>query len=362
MITSERVEELSDIRPFGSTMWLRNHWYVAAWAHDVGAELTARTILDEPVIVYRLPDGDVVALEDRCAHRSLPLSMGCLVGEVVQCGYHGLRYDRNGRCVSIPGQDSIPNRARVKVFPTVERDRLVWIWMGDPERADPAAVPDMHWLVDRRWTCSIGYHHIAANYRLLNDNLLDLSHESFVHVETIGSRAVAESPVKAEIIDDREVRVSRFMADCDPPPFYVKASGFTERIDRWHTTIFHPPSTLVIENGSKPAGATDPATFAERRVINLITPETASSSHYFWAIARAYELDDPGLTEYIRSNVVSTFDQDKAVLEAQQRVIAANPDDGFPISIKTDAGPILARRLLDRTLEREHRANALPIR
>jgi vanillate O-demethylase monooxygenase subunit len=341
-------------------MWLRNCWQAAAFSREVGRTILARRFLDEPVILYRTEGGEAAALEDRCAHRYVPLSLGRLVGDTVQCGYHGMCYDARGKCVAIPGQSSIPAGARVRAYPTLERHTLVWIWMGDPSKADPTRVPDVHWFEDPQWDCVPGYHHIEADYRLLNDNLLDLSHESFVHTETIGNRAVADSPVTASIVDNRYVRVHRVMENCEPPPFYVKATGFTTPIDRWHTSYYTPPGAIVIENGSKPAGSTDPSLAKQRRVLNLITPETATSSHYFWGIARAYDRRNAELDEYLFHEITRTFDQDKAVLEAQQRALGPDPKAAFPFSIKVDAGPIQGRRLLEAMLDLETRGEPLP--
>lgn len=338
-------------------MWLRNCWQAAAMSHEVGEAILARTFLGEPVILYRQRAGAVVALADRCAHRFLPLSKGRLVDDTVQCGYHGMRYDGTGRCVRVPGQEQIPSKAAVRVYPVVERYRMAWIWMGDPDRADPALVPDFHWLDAADWVACQGYHHVAADYRLLNDNLLDLSHESFVHTETIGNAAVADSPLTVTV-EGSVVRAHREIYDCPPPPFYVEAAGFSTNIDRWHTTFYTPPGFHIIKNGSMPAGLGKAAARArhlarERRVMNMITPETAATSHYFWAIARSYALDDAALTDYIRRETARTFDQDADILAAQQHSLGADPDTAFPVALRADLGAIQGRRVLAAAIERE---------
>jgi phenylpropionate dioxygenase-like ring-hydroxylating dioxygenase large terminal subunit len=337
-------------------MWLKNCWQVAAFSHEVGHEILARTFNDEPVILYRRRSGEVVALEDRCAHRFLPLSKGKIVDDTVQCGYHGMRYDGTGRCVRIPGQDHIPSKAFVRTYPIVERYKAIWIWMGDADKADPALVPDFHWMDDPEWTACQGYHYVEADYRLLNDNLLDLSHESFVHTETIGNAAVADSPLTVNV-DGSVVTAHRDMYDCAPPPFYVQAAGFSTNIDRWHTTIYTPPGFHVIKNGSMPAGLEREAARAqnltrERRVMNMITPETAATSHYFWSIARCYALDDTALTEYILTETARTFDQDGEILAAQQRALI-DKDAPFPVALRADLGAIQGRRVLAAAIEKE---------
>jgi phenylpropionate dioxygenase-like ring-hydroxylating dioxygenase large terminal subunit len=156
-------------------MFLRNYWYVAATDAEISRRPLGRMILGEPIVLFRAEDGTPVAFEDRCPHRHLPLSMGRLVGDTLQCLYHGLRFGRDGRCVYIPGQEHIPQAAKVRCYPVVERYRWIWIWMGDPMLADPAAIADFHWLDDPNWGAKGAYLHVEANWQLVVDNLLDLS-------------------------------------------------------------------------------------------------------------------------------------------------------------------------------------------
>ena len=252
--------------------WLRNAWQAAALSGEIGEQLFARTFLDEPVVLWRTPAGEVRALADRCAHRFVPLSAGRLDDGIIECGYHGMRFDETGACVGVPGQASVAPRATVRSYPVTEMHGLVWIWMGDPQRSRAAVVPDVRWRELAGWKFIGGYEHVAADYRLLNDNLLDLSHESFVHRDTIGNHAVADAPFEVETIDDRVVKLHRDMLDCDPPPSYRGTNG-TGKIDRWHTTYFTPPGYHLNYNGSKPAGAPMDAA-REGRVMHLLTPET----------------------------------------------------------------------------------------
>jgi vanillate O-demethylase monooxygenase subunit len=338
-------------------MYLRNCWQVAAFSSEVvGGQLFARTLCDEPLVLYRRLDSAPVALEDRCAHRSAPLSMGALDGDTLRCGYHGLCYDTQGKCVSIPGQAYVPGRARVRAYPAVEKHRLVWVWMGDPERADLALVPDIHWLDDPGWVAAEGYHRIAANYRLLNDNLLDLSHETYVHTRTIGHEAVAETPITVHA-EEGTVRIEKNMPGCTPPPFYQFLGRLkpTDRIDRWQRTVYRPPGTIVIDVGVQALDAPPGANRVEGRVINLMTPETATSTHYFWAFARNFRVDEPGVTEFLRANVARTFDEDKAMLESQQHRIGDVAEPQFTIAVKADVGPTQGRRLLAAMIEVESR-------
>ena len=334
-------------------MFLKNCWQVIAFGREIGGTPLARTICEEKVVLYRTGSGQAVALADRCPHRFAPLSFGRVVGDDIQCGYHGLCFDAEGQCVRVPGQDTLPQRAQVRSYPLVERDTFAWIWLGDEACADPAAIPDVHWVDDSAWAAVTGYHHFAANYQLVNDNLLDLSHESFVHEETIGNESVAESPCHVTLVGN-SVRAHRDMFNIETPPFYKRTTGFTGRINRWHTANFTPPGINIIENGSMPADAKDKSAALERKVINLIVPETTTTSHYFWAIVRQFGLNDKALSDYIFDGISKTFDQDKAILEAQQREIGDDPDRAsFPVSIRVDAGPIQGRKLVAAMLEKE---------
>jgi vanillate monooxygenase len=334
-------------------MWQRNCWQVIAFGREIGSTPLARTVCGEEIVLFRTTTGRAVALADRCPHRLAPLSLGRVVGDQIQCGYHGLCFDRDGQCVRVPGQDHVPPRAQVRKYPLIERHSFAWIWLGEPALAKPEHIPDFHWMDDSAWAAVPGYHHFGANYQLVNDNLLDLSHESFVHEETIGNESVAEAPASVTL-EGNTVRVHRDMLNIESPPFYKQTTGFSGRIDRWHTNSFTPPGFHVIENGSMPAGTRDKARALQRKVLNLITPETTTSSHYFWGVVRQFRRDDQALDEVIRDGIVRTFDQDKAVLEAQQRALGPEPDSvTFPIAIRVDAGPIQGRKLVAAMIARE---------
>jgi vanillate O-demethylase monooxygenase subunit len=342
-------------------MFLTECWQVAAYSSEVTAQVLARRLVDVPVLLYRTRAGEVTALQDRCPHRYLPLSMGRKDGDVIECGYHGMRFGPDGQCQHIPGQAMVPGRANVRRFPTVERHTFVWIWMGDASKADPDLVPDFHWMDSPEWAVAHGYHFIHADYRLLVDNLLDLSHETFVHPETIGNSAVADSPVSVKIVNERTVCAHRDMLGAAPPPQFVALAGFDGPIDRWQSTYYTVPGFCVIDVGAVPAGTGDKARGFEGRVLNLITPATADSSHYFWGHARNIRIDDEALTQIIQHSVFETFNQDKVVLEAQQREAAqvGTIDPGVVLGI--DAGPVQGRRILRAALKAQEALQAEPV-
>jgi vanillate monooxygenase len=267
-------------------MFLKNYWYVAASDQEVKEKPLGRIILGEPIVFFRSQDGALAAFEDRCPHRRLPLSMGKMVGDALQCHYHGLRFDRGGKCVRVPGQDLIPQSARVRTYPVVERYRWIWIWMGDPALADPDKITDFHWLDDPDWGAKASYLHVEANWQLVVDNLLDLTHLAFVHETTIGNMALVEhAAVKVKRAQDNVV-VTRWIIDQPAPPTFVKVGGFTSNVDRWQIIDYTPPAFLRLDVGATPTGTGAPegrrVNGISMRNLNAITPETETTSHYFW--------------------------------------------------------------------------------
>ncbi len=341
-------------------MFPRNFWYVAAWDNEVRRqELFRRTICNEPVVFYRKDDGTPVALEDRCCHRHMPLSDGILKGNNVECLYHGLLYDPSGTCINVPSQGNIPPDAKVRTYPVVERHRWVWIWMGDPELADPDEIADFHWMDDPDWRAKGTRLELEGNYLLLVDNLLDLTHLQFVHATTLGTNAISGAP----IVTDREdnlVRVMRWIMDSPPPPFFQKAGGFAPdlHIDRWQIIEYTPPGFVRLDVGGAVAGTGaregDRSQGFSMRNLNAITPETDTTTHYFWAQAHDFQIDDPTVTELLYQQVWTAFQEDLFVIRRQQENISAF-GSGMPdqVDFNQDAGGIQARRIVDRILAEE---------
>ena len=335
-------------------MWLKNAWYVAGHAAEiVPGKLMARRLLNQPVVLWRTDAGQAVAFRDRCPHRLVPLSMGRHDGDAIVCGYHGMRFGADGMCNHIPAQEQIPQKARATAYPLVERHALLWIWMGDAAQADAALIPDLHWMQSSDWVPSEGYLHIAADYRLVTDNLLDLSHESFIHTRTIGDDVVAQTPVRSDVVNEHVVRAHREMPNIEAPPFFARLMGDPEaRIDRFQTALFHPPGLNITFVKIRPAGATNQS--FDGRATHMLTPETERSTHYFWAFARNFVLDDAELTNYVRQATAATFDEDKAMLEAQQLGIEEEPETPLPqLALRVDGAPMQARRLLGKLVSQE---------
>ena len=336
-----------------------NAWYAAAWDAELRHELLPRTICNQKLVLYRTLDGTPAALEDACWHRLLPLSRGRLEGDDVVCGYHGIAYDAHGRCTHMPSQETINPGACVRSYPIVERHRHIWVWPGDPALADPAKVPDYHWNQDPAWAGDGQTIRVACDYRLVVDNLMDLTHEAFVHSTSIGNRAVAEAPFAATH-SERFATVTRWMTDIDPPPFWrtqiERARGHKGRVDRWQIIRFEPPCTIAIAVGVAPTGTGAPEGDRSHGVggyvLNTITPETDTSCHYFWSFVRDYDLGNQRLTTELRENVARVFREDELILEAQQQAMNERPDHRF-YNLNIDAGSMWARRMIDRMVAAE---------
>jgi phenylpropionate dioxygenase-like ring-hydroxylating dioxygenase large terminal subunit len=329
-------------------MFLRNYWYVAATSEELTPRLLGRVILNESVVLYRTPQGKPVAMEDVCPHRSLPLSLGGLAGDRVRCGYHGLEFDPTGKCVRIPGQEHIAAGWTVRTYPIVEKWRWIWIWMGEPGLADPAIIPNMYWNDDPSWTFTGGHFEIGCDYQLLVDNLLDLSHESFVHRSTIGNDAVAETPADTSV-EGQNVRVVRLMRNCPPPPLYTKLKAFAGNINRSQNILFSPPSNIVIESKSTAVESAG-SDALEYRVVNAITPARVGACHHFWSVPRNFA---PGeeITKLFHQGSVTAFSEDITVLEAQQKAIDARNGQVVWKNFNVDAGNVAARRIVKSLLD-----------
>ena len=338
---------------------LRNQWYCAALSNEIGNSPLGRILLNEPVVMYRKGDGTAVALEDRCCHRRAPLSRGQVEGDNLRCGYHGLLYEPGGKVIWAPGQEKLPPGAQVKSYAFVEKHGWAWIWMGDPALADSETVPAFHWYDAKGWASYGECLDVKANYMLLVDNLLDLSHLAFLHIKTIG----AADDTSPELTWERGptfVRGVRIARNLSPSARQI-AQGDTIRTDTTKVMTFRAPANVVIEIDTVEAGKTadDPTNRVNRKIVVLdsMTPETETSCHYFWGSCRNYAIDDEALSELVRRSTRTAFDEDKQMLEAEQRIIDLKP--GAPqIDLVGDAGGLQARRIVDRLWAEENIARA----
>lgn len=329
--------------------WLRNSWYQAGWAEELNAgESYVRTILDEPILFYRGADGAPAALLDRCPHRFAPLSAGRVEGDVVTCGYHGLAFGTDGTCVRNP-HGPVTQAMRVRSYPVVERHTALWIWMGDPVAADPAAIPDLSFIDDTPEPARIaGYMPTQANYQLLTDNILDLSHADYLHPTTLGGIITGSKARSYEKGD--KVFAEWLSHDCEPPPAF-KAMVPEGKADIWTEVVWSAPALMVLGTGAKPTGV--PRTPAdESYTLHNMVPETATTTHYFFCSTRRFLVDDAAFSTYLRKVLAQAFQgEDKPMLEKQQARMGT--DDLWslkPILLPIDAAAVRVRRKLDKLI------------
>ncbi len=344
-------------------MLLRNAWYIGAWADELGDKPLARRICGEPVVLFRDGSGKAAALVDRCCHRAAPLHLGSLVEAGIQCGYHGLVFDATGRCVTIPGQKLIPQHAQVRSYPTVERDQLVWLWMGDPALADPTKIVDFPYQNDpAHWPNKHAVYPIKGNYMLMVDNLMDLTHLGYLHARTVGGNpgAHVEADMKT-VRTSTGLKFTRWMRNSLPPPSHVKAAGFQGRVDRCQEFEFVAPNTILQWTGATDAGtATDNPQrdlHFQFRLFHGLTPETETSCFYFWSAANGYRQNDPEATEQLYHEIAPTFLEDKEMVEAQQRRLDELGEHGL-VDIASDANRMHMRRIVERLIVSEQSAVA----
>jgi vanillate O-demethylase monooxygenase subunit len=342
--------------------FLKNCWYVAAWDYELdGGKLLARTILEQPLVIFRGDSGRVVALDNRCAHRGAKLSNGRREGDCVRCMYHGLKFDASGKCVQIPGQDNIPPKLGVRSYPVFERDHRVWIWTGDAEAADPAKALDFPYLRDAGWRGKPDYMHYNANYLLIVDNLSDFAHLAFVHTKTLGGSeeyAYKSKPTAIERLQDG-FRVERWHMDADAPPFHRKAVPNAGKVDRRNIARMYVPGIFFMETLFSPAGSGaekgNLAGAKQYRNCQFFTPETRRSTHFFWDYLHDYDLQDPAIALSLNRSMVEGFLEDKFIIEGQQEVLDAEPD--FHMNgIVADAPLAHFRRTLGKLVEAERQA------
>jgi vanillate O-demethylase monooxygenase subunit len=275
--------------------------------------------------------------------------------------YHGLKFDPSGRCVQIPGQDNIPAKLGVRSYPVIERDHLVWIWMGAPELADPALIIDIPYLRDPAWRGAADYMHYDADYRLIVDNLSDFAHLAFVHTHTLGGSeeyAFKTKPVAVERLE-RGFRVERWSMNSAPPPFHRKVVRDDGALDRRNIGLMHVPGIFFLETLFVPVGsgtaAGVPAGAKQYRNCQFFTPETRRSTHFFWNYLHDYDLHDATIARSLHDSLVQGFLEDKFIIEGQQQVLDADPEFKMH-GIASDAPLAHFRRVLQQMIDAERQA------
>lgn len=314
-------------------MYVKNCWYVAAWHYEiVDQALFKCTILNQPIVVYLKDDGQYVAMEDRCCHRALPLSMGRLEGNEVRCMYHGLKFAPTGQCTEMPGQDRIPAGTCVRTYPVIEAHSWIWIWMGDPALADPALVPLCVGLDTPGLQYRSGHIEYDAYYQLINDNLLDFSHLGYVHPDSFGTSEDWAYTRPTVIRLDRGVRVQRWVTDQAS-----RVAGPDNKVDIWGTYDFMLPGVMIMNMRVTPAGSAKANNMAAPDLqttttlfgqysCQAVTPVTDTRSRYSFSVLTSDADAQRGMLDAFWNNTRQAFEEDRLVIEAQARSMALEPE------------------------------------
>ncbi|KRB93567.1 aromatic ring-hydroxylating dioxygenase subunit alpha [Noviherbaspirillum sp. Root189] len=335
----------------------RNLWWVAALSKDVSHEKPLGLwLLDEPVVLYRKQDGSAVALDNRCPHRWAPLSEGRIDGDNIVCPYHGFKFCPEGQCVEIPSQKTIPSKAKVKAYPLQEKDGIVWIWMGDAAKAEGVPLPiDTSWLTNGKWWWVNGFSEVNANYQLLKENVLDLTHIPHVHPTTIGASDWTNPP-KVEVTDSTVTFRQEFAAAPLPAIYGIPTGlGMQTPAERTNWSTSYTPAAhvgfLEIRHPNPKPGERDKWTL---QIMHLTTPESPTRFRYTWFMGWDTELS-PEYLEGMRQHVPKGYAEDKFILEKVQEMILRDPRhlDYPEIIVQADQAAIQSRRKLEASLKKE---------
>ncbi|WP_317929544.1 aromatic ring-hydroxylating dioxygenase subunit alpha [Halioxenophilus sp. WMMB6] len=358
MSVQMHIPGVSDLTTQDKSPFALDQWYVAALSSECADKPLARTLLNHPIVMFRDGAGVVHALEDRCCHRSLPLSAGTIEEQGIRCGYHGMLFNGEGRCLEVPGQSTVPPRAKVKNFPVQERDGIVWIWFGYDQQAAPNGdAPSYPVHTSGEYVWGGDAFHYDAPYQLIHDNLLDLSHLGYVHLQTIGGDARVHMNAEMNTTTDGDnVLVVRHMHGVTPPPTYTAAYPFEGKIDRWQEIDFRV-SHIRIWTGGVDAG-TDDLRDPNRggfhmRGFHGVTPETETSAHYIWTIATNPKANHEETLKKVMAQTAFTFEEDKVVIENQYQNMIRFGNQPL-MSIHVDVGANRARFIMEklRTIRR----------
>lgn len=344
-------------------MFLRNAWYLAAPTSAlVDKNIISITMLGEPVVVFRGESGAISALEDRCVHRMAPLSLGRIEGENLRCMYHGLLINQNGNVVEIPGQDTIPPKACVKKFAVHEQSGWIWVWMGDPREADLDWLPPVQGFKNPQWMLRGGQLDYDANYELINNNLTDLGHLAWVHVASFGADKTWTDTIPEVTPLHNGVRINRWLRNIAPiPPLGGAAS--LERCDQWAQLDYYVPGVFSFYNAIYPIGTAekyaggepkkdDPSLAFEHYTQQAVTPMSERTTRYFFTWGPSQRQGNDEIATIMENAMYMAFGEDKTIIEAQQKIIDADPSRQ-PMPTVHDKGVTLFQRLMQRLIREQ---------
>lgn len=333
---------------------VHNGWYVIAFAQDLTQQLLSRSVLNEPVVLYRRQDGEPVALSGLCPHRFYPLGKGQLKDDHIICSYHGFTFDSQGKCTEIPGQDNIPGTCKLRQYPVVEHGIWVWIWPGDPGKADKSLLPDLE---------EIGHtapgvraepfymHELKARYQLLNDNLLDLSHLAFLHAGSIGVLANATEPEELTEDGPRIIRSRRRMRNCPSPPVVKATQGYEGLVDQVNGMDFYAPglhagfADMCYPQGHPRQGEV----LRHVQVFHAVTPATRNTCYYHFAMSSTDEKQLTTMKEYLKQTVAEDIDASESI----EHMLSVHGEPTREVVKFSDRNAVRGRLLLQKMMDAE---------
>lgn len=332
------------MQPHASPQIITNRWYVLCSGDELTERPLGRVVGSQPLVVYRTADGTPNVMFDLCPHRRAPLSMGRVEGDALRCAYHGMLFDRSGKCVEIPSQDVIPPRARVETFPVVERYGFVWVWIGDAERVDESLLPVMPWRDDESWDRTVvQYFHVDASHKLMNDNLLDLSHVAFLHSGSIGfdPSNLGADPLTVDV-QEEAIRCQRYLPDVEQAPAHRAWSPMPGRVNRTQVKEWFAPSVISVLSRNE-----DENTCIELRADHFLTPESETTHHYYIAVSRNFRVGEEEFSRQLDADTRVVHGEDVEMVEAQQRMVQWTPGRR-DMGLKADVAVLAAQKILAR--------------
>ncbi len=335
--------------------FLRNCWYMAAWTEELGETGLVRELLGQKLFLYRLESGAPAAILDRCPHRFAPLSRGARDGDLVVCGYHGLKFGPDGTCRHNPFSERIPAGTTIPAFAAVERHDIVWLWGGDRAAADPTLIPDFGFIPDTPHQRSIrGYTLMKANYEYGSDNLMDLSHIEWVHKGTFAGDGVIFAGEHSVRQVGETLHSDWWMPNIQPPMVAQGLVGEGETVDHWLRMRWNAPASMRLDVGACPHGAPESTGF-DIPQAHILTPANEHETHYFWTASRNHDLESAEVDAYMLGLFREAFDvEDKPMIEAAYANVRGKDFWAEkPVSLGIDQGGTRARRLLESMIAKE---------
>ncbi len=338
---------------------IKNAWYAVALSSSITGKPIKRGMLGHPLVAYRGESGQATVLSDICPHRFAPLHQGKVKGDCIECPYHGLQFDTTGACCVNPhGDGRIPRGAKVRAYPTLERNGVVWAWTGEPDLADPDAALDLSAYFESRPLAVRLELVINAHYEMVIDNLMDLSHGPFLHPTTLADPD-SISNLRMEVQEDEGTVWSRhYMPQTKPMPQFAAYRKSTEPLCDAHAHIqWLAPSNLLLDVGITDVGRPD-SEGVYNKSAHLLTPIDMHSTHYIWLNVRNFAVDDDRVTQLMRERGGKAFTTEDGPMIEAAAMYMGTPDllSLSPVWLPSDAGGVRVRRLLQQLRDKEAQA------